>query len=326
MSNSGTKQQDPHSDAKKFGRRYKLDKFKDQVIKELEKFPNGLNINQISDNLKINRNTTSKYLKTLEATNDVISRKIGVATLWYKAEKNKQKLPGPNIITTRKIELERIEIENTNEIYASSISKQRESLIGKNLWDFYPFNDYENDLKTFFEECLHSGSSTNKTHFSQTITLSKKTEDQDKELILKIELILPQGIQGEQLTISYYDLSFQKELEKELLNSSSFTTILNMVPDYLSICTRDHKVILANRPVLETFNENQELPVEDVYCFDLFHDRDKECSDCPVNEAFSKGPQVKIRDLKLVGACNYECYPITTKSGLEGYILKIQEK
>ena len=55
-----------------------------KVLQLLEINPDGLDINQIAQQLKVNRNSISKCLKTLEFKDKIILRKIDDYGLYYK--------------------------------------------------------------------------------------------------------------------------------------------------------------------------------------------------------------------------------------------------
>ncbi len=56
---------------------------KDKVIKILNEHPEGLSLQQISDSLKLSRNTAVKYIFGLEGEGEVYRRRIGAVTLHY---------------------------------------------------------------------------------------------------------------------------------------------------------------------------------------------------------------------------------------------------
>jgi DNA-binding Lrp family transcriptional regulator len=305
---------------KKFGKRYNLEGIRLKILNLLEKYENGLNINQISSQLDINRNTISKYLKTLEASNTVKSRKVGVSTLWYRSSP-KQRRSGPNILLVKQHNDNRIEIINSNKIYCETISKIPESLIGHSIWNFYPFSQFKPDLEPFFLSAFQQLTDKN-----DMVSHKFEFKQNEEEVVLVFNLRY-QSQEKSLFSIEYNDITLQAELEKDLLNPESFEILMNTIYDvYISVQTETFKVIKANQKTLDEFNNG--FPLKDnIFCYDLYHKRDKPCPDCPAIEAMEKGENIE-RDISQVdkGVYKYQVFPIKSKTGISGYILKINEE
>lgn len=62
------------------------EKIRSDILKLLDKHPEGLPIQEISSKLKIHRHTVAKYISYLEGAEKVVVRKIGVVSLIYAKE------------------------------------------------------------------------------------------------------------------------------------------------------------------------------------------------------------------------------------------------
>ncbi|RLI59201.1 MAG: hypothetical protein DRO93_08715 [Candidatus Thorarchaeota archaeon] len=60
-----------------------------RILELLSASPTGMTISEISNNLKMSRNTTAKYLRTLEVTGDVVFRRVSSAKLYFPAKRIK---------------------------------------------------------------------------------------------------------------------------------------------------------------------------------------------------------------------------------------------
>ncbi len=61
--------------------------FKKRILNILNEKPSGLTIKDIAEDIKAARNTVSKYLAILEATNKVFTKKVGVYKLYFSADR-----------------------------------------------------------------------------------------------------------------------------------------------------------------------------------------------------------------------------------------------
>jgi DNA-binding IclR family transcriptional regulator len=59
----------------------------EKIIETVKRHPEGLTINQISKELNIHRNTTSKYVFALVRSGILEQRRVGVASLCYLKKK-----------------------------------------------------------------------------------------------------------------------------------------------------------------------------------------------------------------------------------------------
>jgi len=62
------------------------EKIKKQLVKLLEKHPEGLTVREISKQVSLHRQTVTKYLFELKGAGMVYRRPIGSATLYYLVE------------------------------------------------------------------------------------------------------------------------------------------------------------------------------------------------------------------------------------------------
>jgi DNA-binding Lrp family transcriptional regulator len=309
------------SDPSKYSKRYSLEELEGPIIALLEGNSHGLNINQISNQLEISRNTVSKWLNTLEVKNKIISRKMGVSTLYYKAEDNSGIYPGPYVLIVEYVN-NSFKIKRSNIMYLKRINEINESLIGANLFKFNPFNDYEEEFTEFLIRGINSLNDENAT-FSDRINLNNATTNK----VESYSFIISKFADKEnQFSIEFHDLSLIKLSEEQLLSPSAVSTILNLFEEYfLSIQTEDFKIIMANKKVLDMFNNGQELTSEAVYCYDLFRNRNSPCTDCVGRRSLESGKKefdtYKINNNQFL----FEANRIENKdSELKGYILKMK--
>jgi DNA-binding IclR family transcriptional regulator len=71
---------------------------KKAIIELLQKHPEGLTIQQISNELKISRITTAKYIHELLGAEIIYQRKVGKAKLCYLKHKYIQKVSSDEIL------------------------------------------------------------------------------------------------------------------------------------------------------------------------------------------------------------------------------------
>ena len=263
------------SDAQtKYSKKYSSQEMESKVLNLLEDFTinsRGLNINQISTTLGINRNTTSKWLNTLKAKNLIISRKDGVSTLFYKADNKNILNAGPYVLTVeyfpdKSKEDEKIAIKSSNDAFINRINELRDSIVGKDIFSVFPFKNY----KDYFQEFLLSSISSI-GHGEKVITENQSfTDEYDKKESFLFKIFYKQI--DDEYVISFQDLTLLRNLEEQLVNSDSISKILNLITDkYITIQTQDYKVIKANQTALDKFNGGKMLiPFEPISCLDFF--------------------------------------------------------
>ncbi len=302
--------------SKKYSKRYSSEELEKPIIALLDDNPHGLNINQIAQQLDINRNTISKWLKTLEAKNIIVSRKLGVSNLYYKVEKTNEIFPGPYIITVE-AEKDTFKIKKSNNNYLNRIREIKESLIGNNLFKYYPFNESEDLFKNFFENAINS---LRTDEFIKKKISLKNSDDKNESFIFKVTQFPDKK---DNFIIEFEDLTLLKFQEEQLLNTDSVSTLLNLFTDsYISIQNQDHKVIMANKRTLDDFNKGLELTSEPIFCYDLYRDESIECIDCIGKKAIETGSRQKTE--YEIGGKNreFEAIPIeSAETKMKGYIL-----
>ncbi len=263
------------SDQSKYSKRYTPEGMEKVIIELLERNPHGLNTHQLAQQLEINRNTLSKWLKTLEAKNKIISRKMGVSNLYYKTELKNNFYYGPYILKIEKNN-GKIIIKQSNNIYLSRINEIQESLIEADLFKFYPFSDYEEEFRNFFKTVFENLNVTTGS-YSEKIVL-KNSDDKRKVFLFKFAHF-PE--KENQFTVNFQDLTLLKLAEDQLLNSDSISKILNLFTDsYITIVSNDFKVIMANDKTISDFNDGITIGQEPIYCYDLFNNGQKNWEDC----------------------------------------------
>lgn len=311
------------SESKKSSNRYSLEDLEKKIFDLLDTNPHGLNINQIASLLEINRNTISKWLKTLEAKNKIISRKTGVSTLYYKTEKKTNILAGPYFIVVERTisektaKTDKFIIKKFNTMYLDRINEINESLIGSDLFNFFPFNEYREKLIEFLQQAIKS-LTTEKEIYSDKIELT--SPDESKE-IFQFKIMAFED-KTNQYVIEFSDLTLSKLLEEQLVNSETFQLLLDLFQDkYISIQTSDGKILMANHNVIADFNNGMPLTNEPVFCYDLYRNRSNLCDNCPGIQSIKKNKK-QHESYELKGQkFEIDAIPIKSKdTDLKGYI------
>ena len=305
----------------KYSRRYSSEELEKPILELLDSNPHGLNINQIAQQLEINRNTISKWLKTLEAKNKIISRKTGVSNLYYKSKQQTGIFPGPYVLTVEVINGKFI-IKQSNNMYINRINEINESLIGADLFNFFPFSEYASDFEEFLNEAIKHVDGTDDI-FSEKIEV-RNQDNVTETFSFKISNF-PKKPQ--QYIIEFQDLSLVKIYEDQLVNPDSFGKLLNLFTDaYVSIQSQDFKVIMANKNVINDFNNGITIRSEPIYCYDLYRNKSSPCEDCVCSKALETGKKQKIRfDLKGK-PYDVETIPIqSSEVDLKGFIFIAKE-
>ena len=90
------------------------------------------------------------------------------------------------------------------------------------------------------------------------------------------------------------EIEERKKIQEALAHSEAkfkklyqeFRTLLENIPDNITIISPDLKILWANQAVINRFNDRK---IEGMYCYKLWHGRDEPCNPCPVIRAFNKG-------------------------------------
>jgi len=80
---------------------------KKKIVEILEQHPEGLTIQDLSEILKVHRQTVTKYVLVLEAIDVIYRRRIGAVTLHYIKEKFVQAVKEKEILEKLKENLEK---------------------------------------------------------------------------------------------------------------------------------------------------------------------------------------------------------------------------
>lgn len=311
------------SEPSKSSKRYSSEELEKDVLKLLDENPHGLNINQIAQQLDINRNTVSKWLKTLEAKNKIISRKMGVSNLYYKAENSDDIFPGPYVITIEKSSNNYF-VRNVNNNYLKRFNEIRENLIGNDLFKFSPFIDYREQFYLLLSHAIES-LSDNSDSFTEKIDL-RSSDDKLESYRFKIDHFKDKD---NQFTFNFQDLTLLKLTEEQLLNSDSISKILDLFLDCnVAIVSDDSKVIMANKKTISDFNNDIDLEIEPVYCYDLFNTGlAGMCENC-IGKLAIESNQIQEDSITINGKnYNRKAIPIeSTETKLKGYILVLTKK
>lgn len=98
---------------------------------------------------------------------------------------------------------------------------------------------------------------------------------------------------SQEIVVILDDITEHKEAESALRAGeqkyrnlyNEFQTLLNGIPDFLSLLSPDLRVVWANRSFTGRFSR----PVENRHCYDLWCDNDEPCRDCPALMCFRTG-------------------------------------
>ena len=283
------------SDPSKYSKKYSSEEIEKVVLDLLEGNTRGLNINDISKMLSINRNTVSKWLNTLEAKHKIISRKQGVSNFFYKVEHVNDINPGIYVITIEIVNRELRELidnlssENldnvnyeklkekfdtgiiirvANNMYLNRIGEVSMTVEMSNLFSFYPFKDYSTFFYSFLLKAI---SSVEKDHETYSERKSFAPEEDGKKETFLIN-VLSHSDNPYQYDLNIQDLSLLRLLEEQLINTDSVSKILNLIDDkYITIQSNNHKVIMANKLALNVYYNGKEIAFETIKSFDFFN-------------------------------------------------------
>jgi PAS domain S-box-containing protein len=104
---------------------------------------------------------------------------------------------------------------------------------------------------------------------------------------------------GRELSVGYFcNISERKGMESELKDSEArfrmlsqeFQALLNGIPDGLTLLSPDLKVLWVNSTMEQVMCMEQSAIIG-RHCYELRHDRDAPCDDCPVQTCFATGMQ-----------------------------------
>ena len=208
-------------------------------------------------------------------------------------------------------------------MYLDRIIEINESLIGSDLFDFFPFNEEKERIKQFLLSAFQS-LTPEKEIFTDKIEL--RSPDDTKELF--IFKIMSNETKQNQYLIEFSDLTLSKLIEDQLVNSQTFQLLLDLFKDsYISIQTNDGKVLMANNNVIDHFNNGMPLTTDPVFCFDLFRNKSSICENCIGIKAIKENkPQQEIANLKGE-SFDIETIPIkSAETDLKGYIFVAKRK
>jgi len=107
-----------------------------------------------------------------------------------------------------------------------------------------------------------------------------------------------------------------KESERKFRGlSAEFRTLLDGIPDSLELLSPDLKIVWANRGANSRLRP-EAGGLEGRYCFELWHQRDTPCEECPAVETFASGRPVEKLDRTPDGrSWGVKVFPITDQSG-----------
>jgi len=124
---------------------------------------------------------------------------------------------------------------------------------------------------------------------------------------------------SQEIVVIFDDISERKAAESALRAEeqnyrnlyNEFQTLLNGIPDYLSLLSPDLRVVWANRSFAGRFSN----PVENRYCYELWCKKDEPCKDCPSLECFRTGKSqecLRNTDGRVYG---FKAFPLKNDTG-----------
>jgi PAS domain S-box-containing protein len=243
-----------------------LDQEKITRIKRLLKVrPKGLTISDISQNLKINRNSVAKYLEILLITGQVEMRMYGNAKVYYLSNRvpisSMLKFANELILVLD----ENMKVMEANDNFFSYFPVKKEDLIGNpistsplNIVDDFRFNDVARDA-------IESG------EISREISIIRGNET--KNLHIKVvPSVFDDGTKG--TTFIFEDITEKKKVEDLLrFSESKYRAIVEDQTEMVDRFDKDLRILFANKAVCRHLGADSEkivgknildfLPIED---------------------------------------------------------------
>lgn len=245
-----------------------LDENKITKIKKLLKSkPKGLTISDISQILKINRNSVAKYLEILLITGHVDMRAYGNAKVYYLS----QRVPfsamlkfASELIMVVDSDLKILDI---NDHFLTFFSAERGDLIGMDIREisYPPLADPE--FRHFITEAYRDEEVVGEIGFKK----------QEEERIFKVKIIptvFDDGSRG--MTLILEDISLQKQYEEKLrINEARYRAIIEDQTEMICRFLPDGTVTFVNETLSRYFGKaSQDLIGKTFFSFVHEEDRD----------------------------------------------------
>lgn len=245
-----------------------LDQEKITRIKRLLKSrPKGLTISDISQNLRINRNSVAKYLEILLITGQVEMRLYGNAKVYYLS----QRVPisdmlkfATELILTLDTDLK---ITDVNDNFLRFFSLNRENVIGCEIKQLNIPALSSLNLVPLPEEAGESGEFPQDTHFTQN--------GEEKHLKVKVvPTVFDDGSRG--LTLIIEDVTLPTQYEQKLrINEARYRAIVEDQTELICRFTPDFAITFVNDAVCQYLGKTREEIVRCSYLdFIAMEDRD----------------------------------------------------
>ena len=244
------------------------------------------------------------------------------SNLYYKAEISNDIFPGPYVLTIEKSSNSFL-VRNVNNNYLKRFNEIRENLIGNDLFKFLPFAEFREQFQLLLNHAVES-LVDNTDSFTEKIDLSN-SDDKVESYRFRIDHF--KGKEN-QFTLNFQDLTLLKLAEEQLLNSDSISKILDLFLDCnVAIVSDDFKIIMANKKTISDFNNDIDLDIEPVYCFDLFNTGSGTCENC-IGKIVLETNQIQEDVLTIKGQNYYrKAIPIeSNETKMKRYILVLTKK
>ncbi len=237
-------------------------------IRSLLKFhPRGLTISDISQRLKINRNSVSKYLEILQVSGSVEMRALGAAKVYYLS----QRIPLATILGFTKEGILVLNAEGriiqVNERFCAMFNLNQNDILSGTLLDLPPF----------FSRILNHGhhAETNGDRSEQTRIF--RIEQYDWTQFFKIRIlntIFDTGETGR--TIIIEDITLEKEMEEQLhLNEARYRGIVEDQSELICRFTPNGRITFANDAFCRTVSLSK-IQIGTAFIFDFLSEQSAE--------------------------------------------------
>jgi PAS domain S-box-containing protein len=223
-----------------------LDQEKITRIKKLLKSrPKGLTISDISQNLKINRNSVAKYLEILLITGQVEMRMYGNAKVYYLSHRvpisSMLKFANELILVLDS----EFKVVETNENFLSYFGAKKEDIVGNPVSSSPVHSIGTVKIEDLARDAFDSGEITTETVFFRG--------DQTNYLRIKaVPSVFDDATKGS--TLIFEDITEKKQFEDRLkISEAKFRAIVEDQMELVARYDKDFKILFANNAALEYY-------------------------------------------------------------------------
>ncbi|MCW4030936.1 MAG: PAS domain S-box protein [Candidatus Bathyarchaeota archaeon] len=246
---------------------------KGPIIELLKANPRGMTITDISDRIKINRNSVARYMDILTVSGQVEMRQLGPAKVFYLS----QRVPISaflNFSSDYILVLDNdLKITQVNENLLNLVNTERETILGRNVEDFPTPAFTSQEMLSRIREALDG----------KDVVFEKKLQAVERELYLNITMlptIFEDGNKG--VTLILQDTTERKRLESDLSQKNVFLNhiIESLSYPFLVIDAEDYTIKMANSASGIDLTKKQS-------CYETAHKQKEPCRNkhpCPLEK------------------------------------------